>query len=149
LPASFRRSRWVDRTIVVSAVVLIATKFGVAQFHPDSDARRLAEELQQRLDVTSVDEVVFVDTKVRYGLKHYLDLELEQAESHTNTLWTDGYMPAEALCHELDEPDGQLIVTPRTRGDAVESRILECGLQVERLGTMRKWALLRIPRDNV
>jgi 4-amino-4-deoxy-L-arabinose transferase-like glycosyltransferase len=123
--------------------VAIAVKGAGACWYPDQDAYRLAAELREQVDLSGIDELVFVDIPARYGLKHYTGLSVEEAETHPGAVAPEGYAPAEPLCHELATKERLLLIAPLRNARDVEAHIERCPAQVERAGTLRRWVLLR------
>lgn len=139
-PAQERRAH---RAIILAAFVAIGIKGVGALAHLDGDASRLADEFRATVDMSNVGEVVFVDVPARYGLKHYLGINVEQTESRPGALGPAGYAAPETLCQELDLPEHQLLVVPARRADEVMATLTSCPHRVEPAGTLRKWALFR------
>jgi 4-amino-4-deoxy-L-arabinose transferase-like glycosyltransferase len=129
--------------LLAAAILAVALK-GVAAYLPsEDDAHDLAVELRQRIDLAGIDELVFVDTAARYGLKHYIGLDVEQIETKPGTIGTGGYSPPEPLCAELATPDGLLLFVPERRLAAFDEAVTGCPHRIERLGSLRKWVLFR------
>jgi 4-amino-4-deoxy-L-arabinose transferase len=134
--------------IAGATALAISVKLAGAFLHPDEDARRLAGELSEAVDMGSVDEVVFVDVPARYGLKHYLGKEIEQVESYPGAIGPAGYAPPDLLCDELDTGERLLLVAPARRLSGLEAQVAECRHLIRRVGTLRKWVLFRnVPGD--
>jgi len=127
----------------VAALVAIGLKLGAAQLHPSGDAHELASELREAVDLDSIDEIVFVDVPARYGLKHYLGMTVEQAESYPGSVGPPGYSPPEPLCQELATPDRLLLIAPARRLGPVEAALRDCPHALDRVGMLRQWALFR------
>jgi 4-amino-4-deoxy-L-arabinose transferase-like glycosyltransferase len=124
-----------------AAALALAVKLGGAFLHPDEDARRLARDLSQTVDMASVDEVVFVDVPARYGLRHYLGKPVEQVESYPGAIGPEGYAPPDLLCDELDTGERLLLVAPARRLAGLEGQVAGCRHLIRPVGTLRKWAL--------
>ena len=129
--------------IAIAALVAIAFKGGGALWALDGDSYRLAEEIRAAVDLSTVDEFAFVDVPARYGLKHYLKMNVEQLESHAGAIGPAGYSAPEPLCSELDMPERLLLIAPLNRLDGVLAQFATCPHRIERLGNLRKWALFR------
>ena len=139
-PASGRKA---VVAVVAAAVAAIALKAAGPWVPFEGDASRLADELRQTVDLSTVDEIVFVDAPARYGLKHYLRMNVEQAESHTGAVGPGGYSAPEPLCQELAMPERMLLIVPARRLDGVLAQFELCQHRVERIGTLRQWVLFR------
>ena len=109
----------------------------------DGDAHRLATELRQQVDLATLDDIVFVDTPVRYGLKHYTGVTVEQVESYPGAIGPEGYVTAETLCQELATGERHLLIVPTRTLEQIQGRVARCPRTLERVGTLRKWTLLR------
>lgn len=130
-------------SVGAAVLVVIALKYAAAQLHPSGDAHALASELREAVDLGTVDEIVFVDVPARYGLKHYLGMTVEQLESFAGSIGPPGYSPPEPLCQELATPERLLIIAPARRLGPIEAELGKCPHPLERLGTLRQWALFR------
>ncbi len=128
---------------VLALSVAIALKAAGARWHPDQDAYRLAAELREQVDLSEIDELVFVDIPAHYGLRHYTGLSVEEAETHPGAVAPEGYAPAEPLCHELATGERLLLIAPLKNARDVEAHIERCPGRVERAGALRRWVLLR------
>ena len=127
----------------LAIVAAVSLKGGGALIHPGEDADRLAVELQGQVDLAAVETIVFVDSPARYGLKHYTGKTVDQAESYRGAIGPGGYVQAETLCHELASGKNHLLVVPTRELGEIEDRLNECPRDLERVGTLRKWTLLR------
>jgi 4-amino-4-deoxy-L-arabinose transferase-like glycosyltransferase len=144
------RGRTAVVALAVASALAIALKGGGSLLHGEGDAHRLALELRQAADLSTVDEVAFVDIPARYGLKHYLHLDVEQIESHPGALGSEGYSAPESLCHELHMPERVLLVTPLRKLDELVPYFADCDRRIEQVGTLRRWALFRsVPEPAV
>lgn len=141
-------ARRASLAIAIAALLAVALKGGGALLSLDGDAARLADEIRAAVDLSTVDEVVFVDVPARYGLKHYLKMNVEQVESHPGAIGPAGYSAPELLCNELDTPEPMLLIAPLNRLDGVLAQFATCPHRVERLGNLRKWALFRSVPGN-
>lgn len=135
--------RRVAVALALASVAAVSLKGAGALVHADGDAHRLAAELRQQVDLATLDEIVFVDTPVRYGLKHYTGMNIEQVESYPGAIGPEGYEPAETLCHELETGERHLLIVPTRRLDEIQGRADSCPRALEHVGTLRKWTLLR------
>ena len=129
--------------VLAAALLAIGLKGGGALIHSDGDACRLAEELRQAVDLSAIDELVFVDVPARYGLKHYLKLNVEQVESRPGTIGPPGYASPELLCQELAMPERMLLIVPARRLDDVQAAWGKCEGRIERIASLRRWVLFR------
>jgi 4-amino-4-deoxy-L-arabinose transferase-like glycosyltransferase len=129
--------------LALATVAAVSLKGVGALVHADGDAHRLATELRQQVDLATLDEIVFVDTPVRYGLKHYTGMTVEQVESYPGAIGPEGYVAAETLCQELATDERQLLIVPTRTLDEIRNRAASCPRTLERVGTLRRWTLLR------
>ena len=129
--------------LVLATVAAVSLKGVGALVHADGDAHRLANELRQQVDLATLDEIVFVDTPVRYGLKHYTGMTIEQVESYPGAIGPEGYVAAETLCQELATGERYLLIVPTRTLDEIRNRADSCPRALERVGTLRRWTLLR------
>jgi hypothetical protein len=87
---------------LASAVVLIAIRFVAIDWHYPLDDRALAADVR-RLGLPRIGEVAFLDDYPRYGLGHYLGVEIERL---TVDAPPAPGSDAEYLAQELKEPEG-------------------------------------------
>jgi 4-amino-4-deoxy-L-arabinose transferase-like glycosyltransferase len=127
----------------LAIVAAVSLKGGGTLLHRGEDADRLAVELRQKVDLATVETIVFVDSPARYGLKHYTGKTVEQAESYPGAIGPGGYVQAEALCHELATGQNHLLFVPTRQLDEIKDRLNECPRDLEQIGALRKWTLLR------
>jgi len=133
--------------LALAVLAAIGIKAAGTLWHSEDDARALAMEFREAVDLSTVDEIVFVDIPAHYGLRHYLGLTVEQAESYEGSIGPPGYAPPESLCQELATPDRLLLVAPARRLDPVEQQFRACPHRIERLATLRQWVLFRSVPD--
>jgi len=86
--------------LAAAALVLVAAKVGVAQLSPaDRDGRADAEGIA-RLEPRPIDDIVFVDERVRWELRFYLGAQLRQAWAR-RTPYEPAYQVAPTLAELL------------------------------------------------
>lgn len=139
-PAPASRGAWIAG-LGAAGILVIGLKAAAAGWPSPNDGRRLAAELRAATDLAAVDEIVFVDGRAKYTLRHYLGIDVEQAESEAGLLRPRGYVPPDLLCAELSEPTRAIIVVPRSRVDAVEPYFSRCAHRLTHLGPLRNWEL--------
>lgn len=140
VPAPARLRAWIAG-IAAAAILGIGIKAVFAGLPSSKDGRQLAEELRATADLQAIDEIVFVDARAKYTLRHYLGIDVEQAESEPAFLRARGYVPPDDLCTELAEPRRAIIIVPRSRLDAVAPYFGRCGGRLTALGPLRDWQL--------
>ncbi len=119
--------------------LLLGAKVFLATMPSHQDARQLANELRPLLPAPPI-EMVFVQTKARYGLRFYLGSEVE-----TISLDDLGVHVASApgpfdddLRHELVEREaGVYYLVPTERAKEFEGRVAGTGQGLRRLGEVR------------
>ena len=55
----------------------------------------------------------------------------------------EGYVAAETLCHELATGERHLLIVPTRTLDEIQNRTDSCPRSLERVGSLRRWTLLR------
>jgi len=135
------RRAWL--ALALGAALIVGVKGAVARVRSDHDAQVLAVDLARAVDLSRVDEVIFVDVTARYGLRHYLGMNIEQVESRPGTVAASGYAAPEPLCHELDTPTRKLLVLPTWNVETILTQAQACRHHVERVGQLRRWVLYR------
>jgi 4-amino-4-deoxy-L-arabinose transferase-like glycosyltransferase len=118
-------------------LLLLAGKAWVSIHPSDQDARQLARELERTLPAAP-GEVVFVGTKPRYGLRFYLDAEVEAISFSTKD--ASGSRPDDdTLAHEFSEHEpGRVFVVPSRKAALFENAAAAHGVRVRAVGTVRK-----------
>lgn len=120
-------------------VLMIATKWLISTVPSDQDARALARELGALMP-SPPQEILFVETKARYGLRFYLGGEIE-------TISLDDVPERHAaatgpfdddLRHELAEGEqGLYYLVPANKAAAFGTRVGETGRTLRALGEVR------------
>ena len=146
-------ARWnKPATALVAAwvVALLAVKLMAAGMTSDQDARGLAQDLRTLLP-TGTRELVFVETEPRYGLRYYLDAEIERVslpEAHTvvtpAAAWEDETLPEELT---FTEPHTIFLVPDKELAHFSENlRNADHSWQV--LGNVRHLKVVVVPAPN-
>lgn len=129
--------------LVTAAAVVVALKLAGTFVHTDTDAHALAADLAAVADLADVDDIVFVDAQARYGLKHYLGLNVVEAEYGTGDVGGPAYAPAMRLCDLLRAPQRLLLLVPEKRLAPFASELAACRARAQQVGSLRKWAIFR------
>jgi 4-amino-4-deoxy-L-arabinose transferase-like glycosyltransferase len=120
-------------------VALLGVKLFVSTMPSQQDARGLANELRPLLPAPPT-EMVFVQTKARYGLRFYLGSEVETISlDDLPKRISAGASPFDDdLTHELAEGEpGIYYLVPADRAAEFEERISESGRTLQTLGEVR------------
>lgn len=134
----------------VWVVALVALKATSAHVANDSDSRALAARLRPMM-AHPPGEVVFVETSARYGLRFYLDAEIEKVSLHP---LPPGQLPSDApyddeLLRELGEHEpGQYFLVPRDKAGAFRARLAGHGYVPQALGEAGRLAVFTIAGDG-
>jgi 4-amino-4-deoxy-L-arabinose transferase len=113
---------------VATAVALLSIKGVAAYAQTDRDARQMAAQIRDVVDLHDVDELAFYDMRAFYGLTMYLDLHAESVRvggperPHSRQIATE-----EDLCSELGERERNVYAMKRARGDEFVAAIAACG----------------------
>jgi 4-amino-4-deoxy-L-arabinose transferase-like glycosyltransferase len=123
--------------------LLLAGKAWVSIHPSDQDARQLAREIERAVSVAPR-EVVFVGTKPRYGLRFYLNAEVEVVSFSTKL--TQGSRPDDdTLVHELAEREpGSVFVVPVKKAALFEQVATANHVPVHAIGGLRKLRLYEL-----
>ncbi len=135
--------------VVIAAAFVCGIKWLASTVHRDNDAYRLAEEFAAAVDLRDFDEIAFVDVPARYGLRHYLGLEIAQIETEAGLLGPGGYVPPATVCEELAERERHLFVVPLSRVEIFDRQRSACPQNARRLRTLRRWILYQPLVDKV
>lgn len=131
--------------------LLLAVKGGLALVPNAQDARALSRELAALMP-TPPSEIVFVETKARYGLRFYLGAEVEAislgdiADRHAGASgrWDDD------LRHELAEGErGLYYLVPARHAGSFAARIRAAGRGLRHLGQARGWQVYVVEQTTV
>jgi hypothetical protein len=133
---------WLDRRRLLgvaagTAMVLLLLKGGLGYWTHDRDAREMAAEIREAVNMRDIDEIAFIDMRAFFGLTLYLDIATEsvridgQLHTHPTLLPTD-----QELCAELAEPERRLLALKRGRVGDIVAAISACGpLEVVEMGS--------------
>ena len=130
--------------------VLLATKVLIANAPSDQDARQLAAKLRPLLPTTAR-ELVFVETKARYGLRFYLNAEIEKISLGT---LERGQPVSDApydddLSHELTENEpGVYFLVPTAKVEAFSARVRERKFELRAIGVVNRLAVIEVFHNN-
>jgi len=120
-------------------VFLLTVKVFVSTMPSQQDARQLADEIRPLLPATP-SEMVFVQTKARYGLRFYLASEVESISLEDlgeRSVAATGPFDDD-LRHELAEGEpGVYYLVPKSWADEFEGRVASRRLGLQRLGEVR------------
>jgi 4-amino-4-deoxy-L-arabinose transferase len=112
----------------LAAVALLALK-GTAAFVPtDRDARLMAAQIRETIDLHDIDEVAFFDMRAFFGLTMYLDVRAESvrvggpSRPHSRQLATE-----DELCDELGEQEHIVFALKRARAQQFTANVSACG----------------------
>ena len=138
-----RKSRRRKRKFFQCIEHAVGIKAGGAQISSERDAYALAAELRQSADLTDIDEIAFIDVPARYGLRHYLEVDVEEVVSMSTAREKDGYSAPESICAEFDVPESRLWIGRTRRLDEIKASFEACGRTLQSVGTLRKWTIFR------
>jgi len=142
--ASMPRKRLLS-ALGAAALVLVVVKVGLAQLSPaDRDGRAMAAEVA-RLEPGPIDDIVFVDERVRWELRFYLGVQLYQAWVR-RAPYEPAYRMAPTLAELLAAHAGTgrrvFVVHPRSVAE-FEQAAATAGLCPQALGTADENVLYR------
>jgi len=135
------RWKWLDtrRLVQVAAAALVVIVFlkGASGYWPvDRDARQMASQIRAAVDLTDVDEIVFIDMRAFFGLSLYLDLEAESVRIGVERPHSRWVPTEQDLCSELAEKERSLFAVKRTRAPRFPAAVADCGLlEAEEMGS--------------
>jgi 4-amino-4-deoxy-L-arabinose transferase len=135
------RWSWLDkrRLLQVAAAALVVIVFlkGASGYWPvDRDARQMASQIRAAVDLTDIDEIVFIDMRAFFGLTLYLDLEAESVRIGVERPHSRWVPTEQDLCSELAEKERSLFAVKRTRASRFPVAVADCGpLEAEEMGS--------------
>ena len=143
LPLPKRRSR---AGLAFGWFLLLIGIKGAAAYYPGysgHDARSFAASLSTAVDLRNVDEVAFVDATPFYGLRLYLDRNVEQVALERPAAPFAAIASPQLLCDELHERERALyLVRPHER-QQFERAVRACGAhRTTEVGQVQKFAAL-------
>lgn len=123
--------------------ILLAIKALIAQAPSNQDARRLATELSP-LFPTPPQELVFVQTKARYGLRYYLNAAIEKVSlAPTDPFSASSY--DDDLAHELAECEpGVYYLVPAPAADEFRKKTRQHGLVAHPIAALRELRIFAV-----
>lgn len=133
LARSLARWPWFDRRRLVqvataTAVVILVLKGISGHWPADRDARQMAHEIREAVDLSEVDEIVFIDMRAFFGLTLYLDLRAESVRIGSVDRPHSRRVPTEQeLCSELAEKEHSLYAIKRGRAARFPAAVANCG----------------------
>jgi hypothetical protein len=123
---------WTGRRLAISAaataIALLALKGVAAHVTTDRDARRMADQITQVVDLHGIDEIAFFDMRAFFGLTLYLDVRVESVRMDEPGHAHSRFLPsAELLCHELSEQEASVFALKRGDVGHFRSAVSVCG----------------------
>lgn len=118
------------RLVQVAAAALVVIVFlkGASGYWPtDRDARQMASQIRAAVDLTDIDEIVFIDMRAFFGLTLYLDLEAESVRIGVERAHSRWVPTEQDLCSELAEKERSLFAVKRTRASRFPVAVADCG----------------------
>ncbi len=136
------RWRWI--ALVAWCALLVLVRAAPAWFDIDDDDRALAAAIGQQLP-TAPDEIAFVETAPRYGLRFYLGSEIERLDLADQPPTAQ----AQDLASEVIENEGcRLYLARPHQADALERELDKHRIVWSRLRDVRGYAVLaEVDRD--
>ena len=119
-----RRLRLIAGT---TAVVLLALKGTAAYLPTDRDARRMAEQIRDTVDLGDIDEITFIDMRAFFGLTLYLDLKAESVRIGGPDRPHSRLLQTEDLCGELLEREHNLYALKAGKMRRFLDAVAACG----------------------
>lgn len=126
--------------------VLLSTKAYISGIPTDRDERKLATELRRVLPADAR-ELVFVDTRARYGLRNYLGTEIESVSSaDIKTPQPPSDAPFDGDLHEemSEDETGRYYLVPSGNVPAFEKKITASGDTTVVLGGVRYLTVVKL-----
>jgi 4-amino-4-deoxy-L-arabinose transferase len=126
--------RW---TLALWCIALVTMRIIPAHLQVADDDRRLAIELRDRLPAAP-DEILFVDTAPRYGLRFYLRSEVERVRSPNAA-----YRPeSEKIASEMRVDEGcRVLLGQRRDAKTMASDLAASQIDFRRLADLREYAV--------
>jgi 4-amino-4-deoxy-L-arabinose transferase len=112
----------------LTAAALLALKGTTAYITTDRDARLMAAQIRETLDLHDIDEIAFFDMRAFFGLTMYLDVRAESVQvggpdrPHSRRLAS-----ADELCYELDEQEHNVFALKRAGAQQFTAAVSACG----------------------
>jgi 4-amino-4-deoxy-L-arabinose transferase len=129
-------------------LALIGIK-GIGAYVPrqsDHDARSFAVRLSQTIALEDVDEIAFVDASPFYGLRLYLDRNVEQIALRSPTTPFASFTSPQLLCDELREHERTVyLVRGQHERRRFEQALRDCGAyRATEIGHLRGFGVLTV-----
>jgi 4-amino-4-deoxy-L-arabinose transferase len=120
-----------------TATVILVMKGISAHWTSDRDARAMAAQIRDAVDLRGVEEIVFIDRRAFFGLTLYLDLAAESVRIGGVERLHSRRVPTEQdLCSELAEKERSLFAIKRTRAAGFPPAVADCGaLEATEMGS--------------
>jgi 4-amino-4-deoxy-L-arabinose transferase len=118
---------------IVTGAVLLAVKGYAGYVRHDRDARWMAEQVRELIDVHDVEEIAFVDMRAFFGLSMYLDVRTESVRiggperPHSRQLASE-----DELCAELEEREAVVFALKREHSAQFGAAVTACGAYAPR-----------------
>ncbi|MCM2310864.1 MAG: glycosyltransferase family 39 protein [Steroidobacteraceae bacterium] len=112
----------------VTAIALLALKATAAYWPHDRDARLMAAQIREVVDLHDIEEIAFFDMRAFFGLTMYLDVHAESVRvggpdrPHSRQLATE-----DDLCAELGERERNVFAMKRARASQFSASVTACG----------------------
>ena len=112
----------------LTAAALLGTKGAAAYVTNDRDARAMAAQIHQLIDIRQIDEITFLHMPAFFGLTLYLDVPVESVHigepgrPHSRQLATE-----DELCVELDEQENNVFALKRAHAERFTAAVAACG----------------------
>jgi len=125
---SWLTSRRLATIAAITAATLLALKGAAALAPNDRDARMMAAQIREAIDLHGIEEIAFYDMRAFFGLTIYLDIRAESLRiggprrPHSRQLATE-----DDLCAELDEHEPNVFALRRARAQEFATAVSACG----------------------
>jgi 4-amino-4-deoxy-L-arabinose transferase len=119
----------------VTAVALVSLKGFAGQVKSDRDSRDMARAIEKIIDPHGVDGIVFVSMRPFYGLKVYLDTNIEGVQINEHRWDYSKFVAEEDLCSELAGLENNVYALKERKVEEFREAVLRCeGMRPELLG---------------
>jgi hypothetical protein len=112
----------------VTAIALLALKATAAYWPQDRDARLMAAQIREVVDLHGIEEIAFFDMRAFFGLTMYLDVHAESVRlggpdrPHSRQIASE-----DDLCAELGEHERNVFAMKRARASQFSAAVSACG----------------------
>jgi 4-amino-4-deoxy-L-arabinose transferase len=140
-----KRAAW----LALAWLLLLVGIKGIAAYFPgsaDHDARSFAARLTQAAALEDIDEIAFIDATPFYGLKLYLDRNVEQVALHAPPTPFAAFTSPQLLCDELRERERTVyLVRGLHEQRQFERALRDCGsYRATELGRVGEYGVLTV-----